>query len=177
MHSALLHVVAKVGLSAEDLTLSVRIFPHKCLRHVQEAYRKKQVEWFTGTLKSMLKKFVSWSQKVWDDYLPYLLFAYCEAPQETTGFSPFELPFGRKVRGPLDVLREEWTGEAGEEVPVAVHVVEMRDRLQQMTDLVQEKAQKAQQCQKSSYDRGARPRDLELEQQVLVLLPSQGNHF
>ena len=112
------------------------------------------------TLKSMLKKFVSRSQKVWDDYLPYLLFAYCEAPQETTGFSPFELPFGRKVRGPLDVLREEWTGEAGEEVPVAVHVVEMRDRLQQMTDLVQEKAQKAQQCQKSSYDRGARPRDL-----------------
>ena len=79
------------------------------------------------------------------------------------------------MRGPLDVLREEWTGEAAEEVPVAAHVVEMRDRLQQMTDLVQENAQKAQQRQKASYDRGARPRDLEIGQQVLVLLPSQGN--
>ena len=34
------------------------------------------VERFNGTLKSMLRKFVSRSQKDWDEYLPYLLFAY-----------------------------------------------------------------------------------------------------
>lgn len=79
----------------------------------------------------MLKKFVSRIQKDWNDHLPHLLFAYREVPQETTGFSPFEVLFGWKVHGPWDVLNEEWTGEAGEEVPVAVHVVEMRDRLQQ----------------------------------------------
>ena len=49
------------------------------------------VEWFNGTLKSMLKKFVNKSGKDWDDYLPYLLFAYREVPQESTGFSPFDL--------------------------------------------------------------------------------------
>ena len=49
------------------------------------------VEQFNGTLKSMLKKFVSQSQKDRDDYLPYLLFAYRKVPQETTGFSPFEV--------------------------------------------------------------------------------------
>ena len=48
---------------------------------------------------------------------------------------------------------------------------------QRMTDLVQENTQKTQQCPKSSYDRGGRPRDLELGQQVLVILPSQGNRL
>ena len=60
----------------------------------------------------MLKRFVNQSQKNWDEYLPYVLFAYREVLQESTGFSPFELPYGHRVRGPLDVLREGWTGEA-----------------------------------------------------------------
>ena len=69
----------------------------------------------------MLKKFVSISQKDWDEYLPYLLFAYREVPQETTGFSPFELLCC--VRGPLDVLRKDWTGDKETAVPVATHVL------------------------------------------------------
>ena len=186
----LVGIFARMGIPEEILTDQGTNFMSTMLGEIYQLLQIKRirttpyhpqtdglVERFNGTLKSMLKKFVSRSQKDWDDYLPYLLFAYREVPQETTGFSPFELLFGRKVRGPLDVLKEEWTGEAREEVPVAVHVVEMRDRLQQMADLVQENAQKAQQRQKSSYDRGARPRDLELGQQVLVLLPSQGNRL
>ena len=34
-----------------------------------------------------------------------LLFAVREAVQESLGFSPFELVFGRTVRGPLKVLK------------------------------------------------------------------------
>ena len=45
------------------------------------------VERFNGTLKGMLRKFVGRGQKDWDEYLPYLLFAYREVPQESTGFS------------------------------------------------------------------------------------------
>ena len=81
----------------------------------------------------MLKKFVSKNQKDWDEYLPYLLFAYREVPQETTGFSPFKLLYGRCVRGPLDVLREDWTGDKETAVPVATHIIEMRERLAEMT--------------------------------------------
>lgn len=55
------------------------------------------VECFNGMLKAMLKKFVNQSQKDWNEYLPYLLFAYHKVPQELTGFSPFEL-FGQRVR-------------------------------------------------------------------------------
>ena len=35
----------------------------------------------------------------WDKYLPALLFAVREIPQESLGFSTFELLYGRNVRG------------------------------------------------------------------------------
>ena len=60
------------------------------------------VERFNQTLKSMLRKAATEDGKGWDKLLPYLLFAYREVPQASTGFSPFELFYGRQVRGPLD---------------------------------------------------------------------------
>lgn len=39
-------------------------------------------------LKSMLRKAVDKEGKDWDKLLPYLLFAYREMPQASTGFSP-----------------------------------------------------------------------------------------
>ena len=59
------------------------------------------VERFNGTLKAMLKKAASEDGRDWDRLLPYLLFAYREVPQASTGFSPFELLYGHNVRGPL----------------------------------------------------------------------------
>ena len=63
------------------------------------------VERFNSTLKSMLKKMAKDDPTDWDRWLPYLIFAYREVPNESTGFSPYELLFGRHVRGPLDKLR------------------------------------------------------------------------
>ncbi|XP_040262454.1 uncharacterized protein LOC120978250, partial [Bufo bufo] len=60
-------------------------------------------ERFNGTLKQMLKSFTG-AYKDWERFLPHLLFAYREVPQESTGFSPFELLYGRRVRGPLDLI-------------------------------------------------------------------------
>lgn len=65
------------------------------------------VERFNQTLKEMLRKTASEEGKDWDKLIPYVLFAYREVPQESTGFSPFELLYGREVRGPLDVLKEK----------------------------------------------------------------------
>ena len=50
----------------------------------------------------------------WDKYLPALLFAIREVPQESLGFSPFELLYGRSVRGPMAILRELWSGEVND---------------------------------------------------------------
>ena len=47
------------------------------------------------------------------------------------------------MRGSLDVLREEWTGDRGTAVPVAIYVIEMREWLAEMAQLVSEHAAKS----------------------------------
>ena len=49
------------------------------------------VEYFNKTLKTLLRKLVNKEGRDWDRLLPYVLFAYWEVPQSTTGFSPIEL--------------------------------------------------------------------------------------
>ena len=97
--------------------------------------------------------------------------------QESTGISPFELLYGRRVRGPLDVLEESWTGCCGEETSAIAHVVEMRNSLEQMSELVKRNMEKAQSKQKTLYDRKAKARNLEAGDNVLVLLPMQQNRL
>ena len=55
------------------------------------------VEWFNQTLKDMLRKTAYEEGKDWDRLIPFVLFAYREVPQASTGFSPFELLYGREV--------------------------------------------------------------------------------
>ena len=74
------------------------------------------VERFNGTLKSMLKKLCAERPTDWDRYLEAALFAYREVKQESLGFSPFELLYGRTVRGPMAILRELWSKENTEQI-------------------------------------------------------------
>ena len=62
------------------------------------------VERYNRTLKEMLRHVIEQDRCEWDSLVPYVLFSYHEVPQESTGFSPFELIYGRDVRGPLDAL-------------------------------------------------------------------------
>ena len=63
----------------------------------------------------MLRRMCAERPKVWDKYLPALLFAIREVPQESLGFSPFELLYGRSDRGPMANFRELWSGEVNDE--------------------------------------------------------------
>ena len=87
------------------------------------------VERFNQTLKSMLRKTAVKEGLDWDKMLPYVLFAYREVPQTSTGFSPFELLYGYQVRGPLDVLKESWQSSEKTEESVISHILTVRDNL------------------------------------------------
>ena len=43
--------------------------------------------------------------------LSYFLWSYRELPNATTGFSPYQLVYGKPGRGPLSVLKDVWTDE------------------------------------------------------------------
>ena len=133
------------------------------------------VERFNGTLKAMLKKTAAEEGKDWDRLLPYLLFAYREVPQASTGFSPFELVYGRNVRGPLDILKESWVAKPRSPESVVSYVLMIQERLQKLRDIVRENLENAQATQKQWYDRNARHREFKPGDQVLILLPTSNN--
>ena len=54
----------------------------------------------------MLRKYCLEEENEWDEGVHLVLFAVGESIQESLGFSPFELVFGRTVRGPLKFLKE-----------------------------------------------------------------------
>ena len=133
------------------------------------------VERFNQTLKAMLRKTSLSEGKDWDKLIPYLLFAYREVPQASMGFSPFELLYGRSVRGPLDVLKEAWESEKRSKESVVSHVLSVRDRLDKMAKIVQQNLSTSQKTQKWWYDQNAREREFQLDETVLVLLPTVKN--
>ena len=69
--------------------------------------------------------------------LPYLLFAYREVPQASTGFLPFGLLYGKEVRGPLDAVKEIWEADQRSSEDIITYVLRMRERLEEMTEEAQ----------------------------------------
>jgi transposase InsO family protein len=63
------------------------------------------VEKFNACLKSSLKTLTDRFPDSWDNALCWILFGYREVVNETTGFSHFELLFGRSVNGPLTLIK------------------------------------------------------------------------
>ena len=113
----------------------------------------------------------------WDRFINPILFAYREARQEATGFSPFELMYGRTVRGFVQILMELWSEE--EEVPEVLtsyqYVLELRERLNETMKLAQAELEKNQGRNKNLYNRKAKKRSFQVGDKVLVLLPSDQN--
>ena len=64
----------------------------------------EQVERFNQTLLSMLKALPEKQKSRWRDHLNELVHAYNCTRQDSTGFSPFCLLFGRNLRLPIDVI-------------------------------------------------------------------------
>ena len=70
------------------------------------------VERWNQSLKRMLNLVVnSEKPREWDKQLPFLLWAYREIPNDTTGISPYQMLYGRPGRGPLAVLKDSWTND------------------------------------------------------------------
>ena len=61
------------------------------------------VERMNRTLVESLSKYVDTNQKDWDKWIATVLFAYRTSAQSSTGYSPYELLFGRTARLPVDI--------------------------------------------------------------------------
>ena len=88
------------------------------------------------------------------------MFAYREASQKATGFSPFELFYERTVREPVQILKKLWTKKTDvPEVKTSYqYVLELRERLDDTMKIALEELKRSQAKNKRLYDRGAKRR-------------------
>ena len=186
---ALLDIFARVGFPSEILSDRGVQFTSDLMKEVSRLVSIKQLfttpynpkcnglcERMNGVLKSMLKKMCQEKPQDWDRYLSAVLFAYREVPQASTGFAPFELLYGRTVRGPMQALKELWTGkEMPETKSTYEYVLDLRERLEETCKIARESLNEAQGVYKHHYDKSAKRRLLKVGDKVLVLLPTVHN--
>ena len=136
------------------------------------------VERYNGTLKTMMRRMTVERPRDWDRVIPALLFAYREVPQESTGFSPFELLYGRRVKGPMQVLKGLWTQEPeadGDLRTTTEYVLELRNRIGETCAIANQNLSRAARRYKRVYDRKSVSRKFAVGDNVLLLLPSKHN--
>lgn len=187
---ALWEIWTRVGIPEEILTDRGAQFTSDVMKQVHQLLSAKGttttpyhaqcnglVERFNGTLKTMLRRLCMETPKEWDRYIPALLFAYREVPQESTGFSPFELLYGRTVRGPMKVLKQLWTKEEmePEKRTVAEYVIDLRNKMETMCELAHQNLEKGGQRHARYFNFKAQERHFQPGEKVLLLLPSNAN--
>lgn len=183
---ALLEIFSRLGIPQEILSDQGAQFVSNLMKEVCRLLQIKgitttpyhpmcngMVERFNATLKKTLIRLSEDQPRDWDRYLPAALFAYREVPSESTGFSPFDLMYGRSVRGPTEVLYELWTGhkQPEETKQSYLYVADLNNRLKQTMKLVSENLKKAHKSNERYYNKKAKLRSLKKGEKVLVLLP------
>ena len=122
----------------------------------------------------MLRRLCHEQPRQWHRFISPLLFTYREARQEATGFSPFELLYGRTVRSSVQILKDLWSDE--EEVTEVTtshqYALELRERLDEAMKLAQAELEKNQGRNKKLCNRKAKKRSFQVGDKVLVLLPT-----
>jgi hypothetical protein len=126
-----------------------------------------QTERFNSTLLSMLSCLPEEEKSRWKDQVTYVVHAYNCTHHESTGFSPFQLMFGRKPRLPVDIIKglnENQTADRD----YLQYVEKVRQSLKTAYEQAMQKSDKQHLRGKEAYDLRAHAPELELGDRVLV---------
>jgi len=125
--------------------------------------------------KNMMSKAAVDNPKSWTKYLGYVLLALREVPNETTGVPAWLMVYGRIPRGPLAVLKENWTGVRDMPLSLGQTTVEylndLRQNLEIASSYATEHDNREQQRYISRYNLSDREKSFAVGEQVLILIP------
>lgn len=187
---ALVTIFSRVGIPREILSDQGRQFVSDLMGEVHKLLATKPVftapyhpqsngicERFNGVLKTILRKVCTNHPRQWHNYIAPALFAVREMPHGTLKFSPFELLYGRQVRGPLSILRELWSNdELREDLRTTYqYVFDLRQRLEESARIAAQHADISGALYKQYFDKSTRRRRLNIGDEVLLLLPTSNN--
>ena len=125
-----------------------------------------QAERFNKTLLNMLACLTEEEKTRWKDHLPYVVHAYNCTKNDSTGYSPFQLMFGRKPRLPVDVIRGLDDHDA--DTDYKEYVQGVKDSLASAYEKASKYSREQHLKNKRLYDRKARATALEVGDRVLV---------
>ncbi len=128
------------------------------------------VERMHGTLKAILGKCVE-EKMDWVGQVNFVLYVLRQMPHADSGFSPFDLVYGFRVRTPLDALYHELFEEEGKKWNVCEWVGNMADRLEMMRDCAALKMAKGKEGRMALLNRGKKLREFAVGSKVLYRIP------
>ncbi|XP_070409443.1 uncharacterized protein [Nothobranchius furzeri] len=129
--------------------------------------RGNPVERFNRTLLDMLGTLGSQEKSHWKDYVKPLVHAYNCTRSEVTGFTPYELMFGRRPRLPVDLafglpVKEQRHKSHSQ------YVQDLKSRLEQSYEVATRTAAKVAERNKILFDKRVSPSALGVGDRVLV---------
>ncbi|UYV76815.1 hypothetical protein LAZ67_14002092 [Cordylochernes scorpioides] len=102
------------------------------------------------TLINMISMYVNTDQKNWDEILPFITHAYNTTIQETTGYSPFFLLFGRE---PMSLLDDENIPTDSNMDDYDEYIENYLDKIARTRQVVINNTEKTQERMKRNYDK------------------------
>ena len=189
---ALLSIFSRLGFPKEILSDNGPQFTSELMSEFQSMCGSKgiktsiyhpqsngHIERFHSTLKSKMKKVIREQPKAWHRYLPALMFACRDLPSETTGYSPFELMFGRRPRGPIDLLADSWVDDEKNDVeggkPLYAYLFELKNIIKDSCEIAMKNSDDSSKRSKKYFDKKSKQRSFSEGDEVLVLLPTTAN--
>jgi hypothetical protein len=127
-------------------------------------------------IKGILRKLCSEQPKQWHRYIDPLLFAI-RTTENSNGYTPFELLFGRLPRTHVAVLRDLWTGhdQDPEVKTMYQYVLDIRNRIEETCQLAQREIAKTHLKNERRMNKHAKLRELIPGDKVLVISPKPQN--
>lgn len=129
--------------------------------------RGNPVERFNRMLLSMLGTLENRKKSCWKEYVKPLVHAYNCTRNETTGFSPYELMFGRQPRLPIDLAFGLPLKDEGR-LTHSQYVKNLKSHLEESFRIASENSKKMGERNKARYDKRVTASTLHKGDRVLV---------
>ncbi len=175
-------IFSRTGIPSQILTDQGSVFTQQLcslldIKHIKSSpYHPESngclVRWH-ATLKSVLRKYPE-KYTDWDRLIKYVMFACRAAPHANTGYSPFELVFGRQLRGPLDIMHEGWMGGDLQQSIAVEWIEQLREKLALVWEVAVEKEGRVKEKMAQRSEQRAKMRHFSRGDQVLVRVVDPG---
>lgn len=129
--------------------------------------RGNPVERFNRTLLNMLGTLETKQKSKWREFVKPLVHAYNCTRNEVTGFTPYELMFGRSPRLPVDLAFQLPVHETKHQ-PHTQYVQDLKSRLEESYRIASKNSARSNDRNKVRFDKQVRPSQLAVGDRVLV---------